>query len=134
MADLASRQTPPSLLIRIRDARDVESWRAFVDLYGPLIYRYGRRHGLQDADAADVTQEVLAKVARSMRDFAYQPERGRFRDWLGLLTHRTLLNWLEKQRGQISATGGNDSGDALTRVVAPDADSEWTAEFNQHVL
>jgi RNA polymerase sigma-70 factor (ECF subfamily) len=134
MANLASRQTPPSLLVRIRDAQDVESWRTFVDLYGPLLYRYCRRRGLQDADAADVTQEVLVQVARAMHDFTYQPERGRFRDWLGLLTHRKLLNWRAKQGREVAGTGGNDSGDALARVVAPEADNDWTAEFNQHVL
>jgi hypothetical protein len=75
--------TQPSLLLRIRDAFDAESWRTFVSIYAPLIYRSCRRRGLQDADAADVGQEVLAQVARSIREFEYQPGRGRFRDWLG---------------------------------------------------
>jgi hypothetical protein len=38
MAELASRETPPSLLVRIRDASAVASWRTFVDLYGPVVY------------------------------------------------------------------------------------------------
>jgi RNA polymerase sigma-70 factor (ECF subfamily) len=133
MANFASRQTSPSLLVRIRDSRDVSSWRTFVDLYGPLVYRYGRRHGLQDADAADVAQEVLAQVARSVRDFEYQPERGRFRDWLGLMTHRKLLNWREKQ-GRHAAGKGGDSSDMLASVADPQADGEWAVEFNRHVL
>ena len=45
--------TRPSLLVRIRDARDAEAWREFVRLYSPLVYRFARRKGLQDADAAD---------------------------------------------------------------------------------
>ena len=53
-----------------------------------LIYRSCRRRGLQDADAADVGQEVLAQVARSIRDFEYQPGRGRFRDWLGAVVRK----------------------------------------------
>ena len=37
-----SAQTPtsPSLLLRIRDHNDRESWQHFCDVYGPLIYGY----------------------------------------------------------------------------------------------
>ena len=74
MGNLDSRQTPPSLLLRLRDVEDAAAWQTFVDVYAPLIYRYCRRHRLQDADATDVTQEVLTQVARSIRTFEYQPE------------------------------------------------------------
>src|SRR5437868_6432315 len=51
--------TRPSLLLRLRDARDGVAWSEFVEVYAPLVYGYARKQGLQDADAADVTQEVL---------------------------------------------------------------------------
>src|SRR5580658_3463672 len=101
MDDSGSPQsTRPSLLIRIRDARDTEAWQSFVDTYLPMIYRYARRMSLQDADAADVSQEVLSEVARCIRTFEYSPARGRFRDWLGILVRRTVLRFRKK----------NDSG------------------------
>jgi RNA polymerase sigma-70 factor (ECF subfamily) len=49
-------------------------------MYAPLVHRYARRHGLQDADAADLAQDVMIQVARALRSFEYRPERGRFRD------------------------------------------------------
>ena len=61
---VSPQATRPSLLIRIRDPRDGEAWETFVDTYLPMIYRYARRMGLQDADSADVSQEVLVEVAR----------------------------------------------------------------------
>ncbi len=133
MTDSASRQTPPSLLVRIRDARDAESWQTFVDLYAPLIYGYCRRRGLQEADAADVSQEVLLQVARSIRGFEYQPERGRFRDWLGAVTRGKVVRWRERQGRAVNGAGGTGD-DPLAAVAAPDADPEWAAAFNGHVL
>ena len=62
--DESALRTRPSLLIRIRDGGDAESWRTFVTIYAPVVYRYACRRGLQDADAADVSQEVMGKVAR----------------------------------------------------------------------
>jgi RNA polymerase sigma factor (sigma-70 family) len=134
MADPASRLTSPSLLVRIRDAQDVASWRTFVDLYAPLIYRYCRRRGLQDADAADVGQEVLLQVARSIRTFEYQPERGRFRDWLGTVIHGKLVRWREKHGRDVNGAAGPDSEQFLAGVVSPEADTEWAAQFHAHVL
>jgi RNA polymerase sigma-70 factor (ECF subfamily) len=125
--------TRPSLLVRLRDARDEASWRTFVDTYGPLLYRWCRRQGLQDADAADVGQEVLAEVARSIRTFEYQPQRGRFRDWLGTLTRRRLIRFLE-QRGRGATAGGGEAEQALEQESAEPVDPEWTAAFHAQVL
>jgi hypothetical protein len=60
-----SLHTRPSLLVRLRDPQDLEAWRTFLDLYAPLIYGFGRKSGLQDADAADLTQIVLQAVSTS---------------------------------------------------------------------
>jgi RNA polymerase sigma factor (sigma-70 family) len=129
MEEPSSSNTRPSLLVRIRDHLDQESWQAFVDSYAPLVYRYARRKGLQDADAADITQEVMAEVARCIRSFEYQPDRGRFRDWMGTLAHRRLVRHFEKL--------GRVEGDVPLSVdessSAP-ADSEWTDEFNARIF
>ena len=84
--------TRPSLLVRIRDPRDGVAWGEFVDIYGPLVYDYGRRRGLQDADAADLTQDVLRAVAAAADRFAYDPARGAFRSWLFTVTRTKLLD------------------------------------------
>jgi RNA polymerase sigma factor (sigma-70 family) len=123
--------TQPSLLLRIRDAADEESWRTFVSIYAPLIYRFCRRRGLQDADAADVGQEVLAQVARSIRDFEYQPGRGRFRDWLGAVVRNKIARFLEnKGRG----VRGMQVDEPMENLDAGEPDGEWVAEFHAHLL
>jgi DNA-directed RNA polymerase specialized sigma24 family protein len=71
--------TSPSLLIRIRDHGDHLAWSQFVDLYQPLIRGFARKHGLQEADAADLTQEVLRAVAQAIERLDYDPRRGSFR-------------------------------------------------------
>ena len=58
--------TRASLLLRLCDSEDHEAWVEFVTLYEPVIYRLLRRHGLQDADARDVMQELLLAVSRSI--------------------------------------------------------------------
>ena len=71
MAD--SPATRPSLLVRIRDGRDAGAWGQFVELYAPVVYGFARKRGLQDADAADLTQEVLRAVVSAVGRLDYDP-------------------------------------------------------------
>ena len=129
----SSLHTRPSLLLRIRDAQDTDAWQTFMSIYAPLIYRYCRGRGLQDADAADVTQEVLAKVARSVQTFTYQPERGRFRDWLGTVTRHRIFRFLRRQHTGLQAAEAATEQDA-EEIAAPQAEAEWTAVFHSQLL
>src|SRR4051794_19657995 len=89
--------TRASLLARLRDPRDAEAWGQFVELYAPLIFGWGRRRGLQDADAADLTQEVLRAVAASLPAAGYDPAKGAFRGWLYAVTRNKLNTFLARQ-------------------------------------
>src|SRR6476659_5999706 len=82
--------TRASLVLRLRDPRDEAAWREFVDLYGPLVYGFLRKQGLQDADAADLGQEVLGAVAGAVGRLEYDPQRGSFRNWLFTVVRRSL--------------------------------------------
>jgi RNA polymerase sigma-70 factor (ECF subfamily) len=115
----------------VRDAANDEAWRTFVDIYAPLVYGFARRQGLQDADAADVSQEVMVEVARSIRAFEYQPERGRFRDWLLRVTRRRLFRFFGRQARRVEASGAQDAEDEAA-LAAPDP--EWAESFNQRIL
>src|SRR3981189_3175382 len=77
-----STATHPSLLLRIRDAGARRAGAEFVEAYAPLVYGFARKHGLQDADAADLTQEVLHAVSAAIGRLDYDPQRGSFRSWL----------------------------------------------------
>ena len=74
--------TRPSLLFRLRDSRDHAAWVEFVSLYEPVAYRLLRRHGLQDADARDVMQDLFMAVGRSIQRWDADRELGTFRGWL----------------------------------------------------
>jgi RNA polymerase sigma-70 factor (ECF subfamily) len=124
-----SRATKPSLLLRIRDAGDSASWEEFADLYGPIIRGYCRRRGLQEADAADISQEVLAQVARAIGAFEYQPVRGRFRDWLGTVTRNKIARFFE-----VKGREGPAAGADAVRLEAVAEDPEWSAEFHARIL
>lgn len=121
-----------SLLLRIREPRDQQAWQMFVDLYMPLVYGYCRTRGVQDADAADVVQEVFTRVSRGIRGFDYDPQRGGFRNWLGTLTWREMQRHLQKVRRTGRGVGG-DAGAAEINRLEGELDLAWVEEFNAQV-
>jgi RNA polymerase sigma-70 factor (ECF subfamily) len=93
-----------TLLGRLRqDPTDQAAWDEFVDQYGRHIYRWCRNWKLQDADAADVTQDILVKLAQKMRTFDYDPS-GSFRGWLKTLVHHAWRDFADSRRAP--AAGG----------------------------
>ncbi len=131
--------TRPSLLTRIRDPRDGVAWAEFVDIYGPLVYDYGRRRGLQDADAADLTQDVLRAVAAAASRFAYDPTRGAFRSWLFTVTRRKLLDFARRRRPGDLGSGDTEVHKRLEEKEdlgsdGGDGGDEWDRAFCQRQL
>ena len=97
MAAESASRTGSVLLILLNNPRDAQSWNAFVDRYAPKIYGWCRQRGFQEADAQDVTQEVLTQLVQKLQTFRYEPQKGSFRSWLKTLTHHAWCDYLERQ-------------------------------------
>ena len=123
--------TRASLLVRLRDPRDEAAWREFVDLYTPLVYGYARKQGLQDADAADLSQEVLTAVAGAVGRLQYDPRRGAFHNWLFKVVRRKLSNWRAARKNRTRGSGDTAIQEFLEQypapgsVEAPPPDGNW---------
>lgn len=98
MESISSARTGSVLLLLLNDPRDPQCWNAFVDRYAPRIYGWCRQHRLQDADAQDVTQEVLTRLVQKLPAFRYDPHKGTFRSWLKTVTHHAWCDFLESHR------------------------------------
>src|SRR6516165_10383802 len=118
MAEFSASSTSVSLLSRIRrDATDPEAWREFVNRYAPKIYRWCRQWRLQEADAEDVTQNVLAKLVSKLRTFDYDPTLS-FRGWLKTVTQHALCDFLAERRRPGLGSGDSAVAGLLESVEA----------------
>jgi RNA polymerase sigma factor (sigma-70 family) len=131
-----SPATRASLLVRLRDPRDQDAWHEFFQVYSSVIYGYARRHGMQDADAADLMQDVLRRVARSADKLDYDPRRGTFRGWLFTVTRNRFYDLIDRKRKQVQASGGSDMVEQLNHqpASADGMDAAWEQEYQQGIL
>ena len=130
-----SPTTRPSLLLRIRRKDDHAAWAEFVEIYAPLIHGYCRRRGLQEADAANLTQDILSKVMNHADRFEYDTARGRFRGWLLTLTRNRLNDHFSGLKRQTRGSGDTGVRAILEQVPDQDEqdDEQWDTDY-QHRL
>ena len=126
--------TRVTLLARLRDAEDAGAWSQFHQIYGPVIYRYARRRGLQDADAADLTQDVLRAVSQSIDRFEYDPQRGRFRSWLFTVSRYTLSRFRRTSSREVTGTGDSDNLAKLNQHPDNQDQTQWDREYDQRLF
>jgi RNA polymerase sigma factor (sigma-70 family) len=126
-------QTSATLLARLRQApADQAAWRHFMECYGRKIYAWCRQWNLQEADAEDVTQNVLIKLADKMKLFVYDPEKS-FRAWLKTVTRNA---WSDYWAGRKAvAVGGSQALEMLATVEArEDLVRRLDGEFDRELL
>lgn len=127
----SEQRTRGTLLSRVRDIEDAEAWREFVADYGPLILQWCDKHGLQAADSADVVQNVLARLVKAMRNFKYDPARGRFRGWLKTVTQHAVADFVESRKRPGEGSGDSAIGRILDACESPDTIDELSRAFEQ---
>ena len=132
MADPAV--TRATLLMRVKNRQDRQAWGQFAQAYMPMVQGYCRRRGLQDADATDVSQEVMTAVAKAIVGFQYDPKQGQFRDWLFTVTRSKLNNFFEKQRRRERGSGRTTIQQRLDEQPAPEETSQWNEDCRRQLF
>jgi RNA polymerase sigma-70 factor (ECF subfamily) len=130
-SDEAGWRTPGSTslsLVHGVRTHDPEAWRRLAALYGPLVYRWCRQHGLPPPDAEDVVQEVFLTVAVRAGDFRRERTGDTFRGWLRTITRHKLGDWIRGRRTREHAVGGEGHRRLLENSAAEGAQADDEAE------
>jgi RNA polymerase sigma-70 factor (ECF subfamily) len=85
--------TRSSLLRRVKDPQDHQSWQEFYAVYSKLILRFAIKAGLDEDEAGEVVQETLIAAAKHLPEFRYDPKVCSFKTWL-----LNLSNWRVQDR------------------------------------
>jgi RNA polymerase sigma-70 factor (ECF subfamily) len=129
--------TRATLLGRLKNWDDADSWQDFSDTYSKLIYGVARKAGLSDAEARDVMQETLLGVAKKIHEFESSPERGSFKNWLLNITRWRIADHF-RNRPPVKASSSFAEGEGTPtteRIPDPaDLDEFWDTEWKRSVL
>jgi RNA polymerase sigma-70 factor (ECF subfamily) len=128
-----SSTTQATLLERLRDGGAVMAWDEFFQRYWRLIYGAARRRGCGEHTAEEIVQEVMLTIFRKRDVFRYDPNLGRFRDWLRTVVGNAVAEYRRAPAQRIRGHGGLE--EPLPELPADDpADQHWDKAFEESLL
>ena len=122
--------TSVGMLKRLNLQKNPEAWESFVNLYGPLIYRWNIKAGLSSEDAKDVSQDVLLQVFRSVHTFERR-SNGSFRAWLNRINYYKMMTLRSLRKKELDSKTGNPEFTKLSNLVANES---WAEDYCMDVF
>ncbi len=133
--------TRESLLGRLKDWQDNESWREFFAIYRKLIFSMAIRSGLSQQESEEVVQETIISVAKTIKGFDYDPKKCSFKSWLRHLAHKRIADCFRKRSPEhlLKEPASHETGNtpAIERVPdsnAADLDALWEEQWQNELL
>src|SRR5215472_4588383 len=148
MADLKddSYPTRPSLLRRLKDTQDQQSWQEFHDLYAKMIFRFAIKAGLTEDEAQEVVQDTMIGAAKNLPEFHYDPKVCSFKTWLLNLSNWRVQDQLRKRKAPFAQHAHIDHHDSTSdasrtstteRVpdpAGPELEAVWEREWQTTLM
>lgn len=132
---LFAQTTDPRLIEAAKDWRDDANWREFYDRYAPAIRRHACVSGLSEAEAEDVVQETMLKVARYLPSFKYDRTVCKFRSWLNQIVNQRIFEALHhRRRSGFSEVSLDQLREVVHTAEAPTGDPVVQAEIDHRLL
>jgi RNA polymerase sigma factor (sigma-70 family) len=127
-----------SLLSRLQNWDDNDSWKDFFDTYWRLIYSVALKSGLTEAEAQDVVQETIISVAKNIQKFKRERKLGSFKGWLKNITRWRIADQLRK-RQMARVDEREEKSERWNAEEIPDAadensESVWEQEWQSNLL
>jgi RNA polymerase sigma-70 factor (ECF subfamily) len=140
-----SYPTRSSLLNRLKDTADQESWHEFNDLYGKLIHGFALKAGLTEDEAKEVVQETMIAAAQNLPKFRYDPKVCSFKTWLLNLSNWRVADQFRKRQAPSAPKQSHKSryeeGDTRTATIERFADPGsdqlediWDSEWKANIM
>lgn len=140
-SDADALNTRRSLISRLRDVEDHDSWQDFFDTYWKLIYSVARKAGCTEQEAEEVVQETTVTVTKCIQDYRYDPKVCSFKNWLRHKTQWRIIDQVRKRPPdfvqRFPASSDTSSTSLLDRIPDPESlelDSVWDEEWQKNLV
>lgn len=137
----AEANTRRSLISRLRNLEDRDSWQDFFDTYWKLIYSVARKAGLTESEAEEVVQETTATVAKCIQDYQYDRKVCSFKNWLLHKTRWRIIDQVRKRPPafveRFAPATDTSRTPAIERIPDPESlelDAVWDEEWQKNLI
>lgn len=135
MAQEDQYQTRATLIQRVQNQQDEQSWEEFVHVYRRYIYAIIRSMNISEHDTEDILQQVLINLWNSLPKMDYN-KINRFRSWLSTVTKNCVTDFIRKRTREakrLEKAGQDDTLTYLKSIRLPEIDSIAEREWEIHL-
>jgi RNA polymerase sigma-70 factor (ECF subfamily) len=139
--DSDAPKTRRSLISRLRNLDDRDSWQKFFDTYWKLIYSVARKAGCTEQEAQEVVQETTVAVSKYIQDYQYDPQRCSFKNWLLQKTRWKIIDQVRKRPPgfvqPFAPATDTSRTPTVERIPDPESlelDGMWDEEWEKNLL
>jgi RNA polymerase sigma-70 factor (ECF subfamily) len=135
-------ETQPSLIVRLQGSRNELAWTEFVSAYEPFLKQLVQRQGVPPRHVADVSQQLLLAIARSVESWRDDGRQASFRRWLSRVARNVVIKFMTRERREITGQGGTQFLELLQHTPAEPSPEQlgqyehelivWAAEQVRH--
>lgn len=127
--------TSLTLLNRLQQTDEPETWERLVGLYRPLLLVWLRKYDVQASDADDLVQEVLIAVMKDLKSFNHNGRPGAFRTWLRSILVNRLRNFWRTRHRHPQGSGDSEIEQRLAQLENPTSEMSqlWNQQHDRHV-
>lgn len=128
-------KTRKTLLKKIQDQNDDQSWEEFISIYRKYIFAVIRGMEIPKHDAGDILQEVILRLWNRIPEMD-PTEIRRFRSYLSTVTRSCIMDFLRKKmrhKTKVERAKDNDLYSHLEKVKLPEIDEIATREWENYL-
>src|SRR6478752_8566771 len=115
--DLDQRHISVGDLVRAAGAGDFDAWNELVNRFAGMVWTVARRHRLNAADAADVSQTTWLRLVEQLNRIEHPDRVG---GWLATTARRESLRVLRLADRQVPASHDNFLDLTITSDESPE--------------
>lgn len=131
---MGSPETRHSLIVRLKDKRNDFAWTEFISAYEPFLLRLVQKQGTPDRHVADVTQQLLLTIAKSVDRWEPDGKAASFRRWLGCVARNVVIKFMTRERKQITGQGGSEFLVHMEAVADESVAGEDVRQYQEELI
>lgn len=117
--------TRETLLMKLRDQQNEFAWSEFFEIYNGFIFAILIKMSVPAKDQEDLVQDILLKAWKNLPKFQYERNRGKFRNWLGIIVKNTARSYYRKMNNSTKNLDKIESDEEESAAIDAISEKEW---------
>ena len=127
-------RTSNTLILKLQANQSQDAWDRFCSEYGKFIYAIIVRSGASVSQSDDIHQTILVKLWKQLPTYQYDPDKSKFRSWLGVITRNATYDFLRSETALKNRESKSSPPEGFNDDFDEIVEQEWKVHLTSRAL